>query len=358
MSLLLVVLALVALLLLLSQFGGQLSAQHAFLWWLGLGFLMWSAVWPGSLRPVADALGIEFVSNFVLASMLIFLLYQVLELVAATTGQSRRLRELSSRGAAERFLAREKPRGEAPRPEVLVVVPCYNEREALPATLRRLTGLAPSHPEIVLCVVDDGSTDGSGALLAELAPGSLASHHTNLGVGGVLLTGIRVAEALGCTYLVQCDADGQHPPERIPDLVREATARGADLMVGSRFIAGAEGGRASTTLPRRFGMAVIRTVLFLFGRRAALADPTSGFRAYSQRAWRALAPRMPDEFPEPETLALVALAGGVLAEMPVSMSPRAGGTSTLAGLRAARYMVKVATALIGLRLRSLWGKPG
>ena len=64
------------------------------MWWLISGFLVFSAIWPQALRPIADALGIEFISNFVLASLIVFLLYQTMEMVGDHTRQGRQLRRL------------------------------------------------------------------------------------------------------------------------------------------------------------------------------------------------------------------------------------------------------------------------
>jgi hypothetical protein len=60
---------------------------------------------------------------------------------------------------------------------------------------------------------------------------------------------------------------------------------------------------------------------------------------------------MPDEYPEPETIALLTTERLSLAEYPVEMTPRVAGKSSLAGLKSIRYMIKVTAAILGLRLR-------
>ena len=109
---------------------------------------------------------------------------------------------------------------------------------------------------------------------------------------------------------------------------------------------------AATSASRRFGALVILTVLRLFGTGAAVSDPTSGFRVFSRRLSDHALSFMPDEYPEPEMLALAVLHGGVVAETGVTMVPRTVGRSSIGGLGVIRYMVKVITALLGLRLRS------
>jgi len=63
---------------------------------------------------------------------------------------------------------------------------------------------------------------------------------------------------------------------------------------------------------------------------------------------------MPDEYPEPEAIALVALSRLLIEETHVAMLPRTLGTSSTSGLKSARFMTKVTTALLGLRLRTLF----
>ena len=64
---------------------------------------------------------------------------------------------------------------------------------------------------------------------------------------------------------------------------------------------------------------------------------------------------MPDDYPEPESVALMVLGKAKVMEYPVTMMPRTAGASSIQGLKTIRYMIKVGSALVGLRLRSLIG---
>jgi hypothetical protein len=330
---------------LFSQFGHRLPARRALIWWLVAGLLLAAAIDPEVFRPVTRLLGIELVSNFVLAAMVMFLFVQSLEHQAESARSSRQIAQLTSAQAAAAYPHREGV-------QVLVVLPCLDEEGALPQVLGRLEELAGKDPALAYCVVDDGSSDRSPAILRARAPTGHVRHASRIGVSGALYTGLLVARRLGATTVVQCDADGQHPVGEIPRLLAEARARGADLLVGARQ----PGAGESTTRLRRLGAALISAVLRLFGRHARVTDPTSGFRVYSARAVEALLRQMPDEYPEPESIALLAVRGLAIAEAPVEMLPRQGGRSSLGPFSGARYVAKVAAALIGLRLRS-W-RPG
>ena len=330
---------------LLAQFGGRLPARRALLWTLAATLLVLAAWRPALLGPLVQGLGIELVSNFLLAAMVLFLFLQMAEQQVETAELRRALVQVTSTAAAAQL-----PAGAAVR--ALVVLPCRNEAAALPALFPALRRVEAEHG-IRWVVVDDASDDGSDVLLAREAPGRSVRHAVQIGVSGALLTGFQVADRLGAEWVVQCDADGQHPVDRVPELLAAAAESGADLLVGSRFLEGTRAGLGATTGLRWATGRWLGSLLRLFGRHARVTDPTSGFRVYSPRARKVLGREMPDEYPEPECVALASLRGLRVSEWAVEMAPRTTGRSSLGGWRAFRYVVKVTAALLGLRLRSL-----
>ncbi|OJT20097.1 glycosyl transferase family 2 [Archangium sp. Cb G35] len=344
--------------LVFSQFGARLAARHSVSWYLISAFIFVASVRPQWLRPLADLMGIQLISNLVLAVLTMFLFAQMLEQYSESTRSQRQMVRLVASLAAQNFPLPTSPRSE--RPRVLVVLPCYNEAENLPHLVPQLLALKRSTQELELdfCIINDGSIDATPALLGELAPANHVTHHTNIGVAGVLRTGFEIARRIGADYAIQCDSDGQHPIQRIPGLVRIAQERGVDMLIGSRFASGGDGkGLESTTKLRRMGGIMVSTTLRLF-RGARVEDPTSGFRVYSRRAMNTLLRQMPDEYPEPEAIALVALARLRIEETHVTMMPRTLGTSSISGLKSARFMTKVTSALLGLRMRTLFRDRG
>jgi hypothetical protein len=338
----------------ITRFGRAISPSRALPVWLVLFALAIAVVWPSALLPVAELFGIQLVSNMVFATMILFLLVEFLASAKEQTRSQRQLRKLVARLAAKEF--HPPPRSTVTR--TLVVVPAYNESGNIAAVVQQLEQLRATMGESLdVLVVDDGSEDDTAGVARKAARGGVfvVSHTVNCGVGGVLITGFTAALDNDYDYVVQCDADGQHPVERIPALVERAVLGKLDVVVGSRFFE--QGGTdESTTGLRRVGGWLIALALATFGSRARVTDPTSGFRVYSRTAAALLASRMPDEYPEPEAIALCAIHRLSLGEMQVSMSPRLAGASSISGWKSAMFMVKVMTALLSFRVRHALGR--
>ena len=354
MNPILVLLLLVVLTTIFSQFGGKISATSAWQWWLVGLFLVIAAYEPEYYRPIANILGIHFISNFVLASLVMFLFMQGLSNHTANVLLSRKQRQFVSAEALKRYLAEIQP---ITSPKILVILPTFNEQDNIKIMSEQLMALAGSTPSLHFCFVNDGSTDETMSALKPCGSRHYIEHLTNINVSGVLRTGFDLAHEIKAQFVVQCDADGQHPVSEIPRLVKEAEEGGIDCLIGSRFVQQSMGDRLhheSTTLLRVIGGQSLRwTLQLLFGAR--VVDPTSGFRVYSPKAVQLLRRDLPDEYPEPESIAIMASHGLKIAEIPVAMKPRTSGTSSLNGWKSLAYMSKVISALLGLRIRSLVG---
>ena len=110
----------------------------------------------------------------------------------------------------------------------IIVIPCYNEGEALKTSVQELL----DHNYEVI-VVDDGSEHSAWEQIKEL-PVHFLRHCINLGQGAALQTGMDYAKRLGADAVVHFDADGQHSPADIPALL--ASLEKCDIAMGSRFL--------------------------------------------------------------------------------------------------------------------------
>lgn len=168
-----------------------------------------------------------------------------------------------------------------PRRDVIVALPAYNEREALPRLLRRIAA-APGGPYRTI-VVDDGSTDGTPEA-AESCRDALPDlrvirHARNQGLGGALRTAWQAAvkDLPDQGVIVTMDADDTHDPAVIQPLLA-LIGRGADVAIASRFQPG--GGEVGLSPLRRVLSRGACTFLALARPIPHVHDYTCGYRAY------------------------------------------------------------------------------
>jgi glycosyltransferase involved in cell wall biosynthesis len=223
---------------------------------------------------------------------------------------------------------------------LLVIVPAWNEEQAVGAVVAELRRTVPTAQVLV---VNDGSTDrttevarDAGALVLELP--------LNLGVGGAMRAGYKYAFRHGFERAVQHDADGQHDPGAIQTLLDVMVAENADIVIGARF---AGVGTYKVRGPRQWSMKLLSVVLSrVCGTR--LTDTTSGFKATNRTAIRLFAFNYPAEYlgDTVESLVIGARAGLRIRQTGVSMRERAGGRPSHSPVRAAVFLARAVLALV------------
>ncbi|MFF3028518.1 glycosyltransferase family 2 protein [Microbacterium sp. NPDC057944] len=224
---------------------------------------------------------------------------------------------------------------------VLVIVPAWNEEANVANTIREILA-ADSRYDVV--VVDDGSTDGTAAAARD-AGATVLVLPFNLGVGGAMKTGYTYAQRHGYASAIQVDADGQHNPANIAEVL--GGLEHADISIGARF---AEVGDYSVRGPRRWAMLFLAGVVSRVAK-TRLTDVTSGFRAANRRAIDQYVQYYPAEYlgDTIDSLVAAAHAGLSVTQVPVAMRPRAHGNPSQGPIGSTVYLFRSVFAL-GLAL--------
>ncbi|MEO0083263.1 MAG: glycosyltransferase family 2 protein [candidate division WOR-3 bacterium] len=222
--------------------------------------------------------------------------------------------------------------------KILAIVPAYNESATIELVIKEIS---ESVPGIDICVIDDGSIDdtaerarGVGAIVISLP--------FNMGIGAAVQTGFMYAVQNQYNYAVQVDADGQHDPSYINQMISILKQNNYDVVSGSRFLN--KSGYKSPWL-RRLGIKILELINRVFIKQK-ITDCTSGFRAFNRRALEFLAQYYPEDYPEPEVLIVLKKNKFRVIEIPVVMRNRLGGTSSIRGFKSLHYMIKVILAII------------
>ena len=205
-------------------------------------------------------------------------------------------------------------------PSVLVIIPAHNEAENLPHVL---PAVREAVPDADILIIDDHSADATSAVAGQLGA-TVVRLPNNLGYGGAVQTGFRFGTRHGYAYGVVMDADGQHDPRNVPDLLAHVQKDGCDVVIGSRFI-GEMTYHASWV--RRLGMRMFAAIAGYLTRRP-VTDATSGFQAMTGEVMGFLASEdYPSDYPDADTLIMLHYAGFCVQEVPVTMHERISGVS-------------------------------
>ncbi len=217
----------------------------------------------------------------------------------------------------------------------LAIIPAYNEEESIVPTVEEFIAARTGCDYLI---VNDGSSDDTLSICREHGY-RVVSHATNLGLTCGFQTGVKYALAHGYDAVVQFDADGQHVPTHVPELVAEMERTGANIVIGSRFV--------SEHKPLSARMVGSRLITGIIGLTTGetIADPTSGMRLYDRSMMREFARRF-DFGPEPDSLAYLMRQGAKVSEVQVQMRERQAGESYLDLARSISYMVRTCTSIL------------
>lgn len=227
--------------------------------------------------------------------------------------------------------------------KVLLIIPAYNEEESIASTINSVrnfmsTEVLNFHLDYI--VVNDGSKDRTPEIVKEMNV-DLINLRTNLGLTGGFGAGMKYAHRHDYAYAIQFDADGQHLPDYIPEMVT-AARKGNNIVVGSRFV---DEKRPKSL--RMLGNTMISTAIKMTTGQT-INDPTSGMRLFDKKAIEFYV-KTANMAPEPETISYLIKKKFKVKEVQVTMQDRLAGESYLNLRRSIEYMTRVAISILVLQ---------
>jgi glycosyltransferase involved in cell wall biosynthesis len=160
---------------------------------------------------------------------------------------------------------------------LVVQIPCLNEEQTLPAVLESIPSQIPGIDEIIVLVIDDGSTDRTVDIARQHGVTEFVRHARNRGLGRSFHDGVTRALELGADIVVNTDGDNQYPQDRIPELVAPIVRGEADIVIADRQVHEIEHFSGPKVLLQKLGSWVVNKAA-----GTDLPDAASGFRAYSR----------------------------------------------------------------------------
>ncbi len=230
------------------------------------------------------------------------------------------------------------------RMKYLIVIPAFNEEGTIGDVIDRIREHVPFAD---ILIVNDGSSDKTSPI-AGAKGASVINHPFNLGYGAALQTGFRYATAKGYDFVVTMDADGQHVPSSVSNLIEAMKSHSADVVVGSRFLEG----NYRVGIAKKAGIWLFSNIARIY-TGIAITDPTSGFQLYKRAVFvhLAKAENYPLDYPDVNIIMSLHKRRFKIVETPVTMKEGRNGKTMHSGLKPVLYVVKMCLAIVMVLVR-------
>lgn len=163
--------------------------------------------------------------------------------------------------------------------KLVIFIPCLNEEQTLPPTLKTIPKRIPGIDEIEVLIVDDGSTDKTVEVAKKLGVKEFVYHTKRQGLSSGVKDGLNRALELGADIIVLTDGDNQYKQDKIPELIKPIQEGWADTVIADRGIDSIDHFTPAKKWLQHFGTSVMNAAA-----GTKVPDATSGFRAYSRAA--------------------------------------------------------------------------
>lgn len=221
--------------------------------------------------------------------------------------------------------------------KTLIMIPAYNEALNIEKTVKDIT----QNTDYDYIVINDCSKDNTKEV-CEKNGFNMLSLPVNYGLTSGIQLGMKYALQNGYDIAIQFDGDGQHDAKYLKDLVKEIEEGNCDIAIGSRFVT-----KKKPFSIRMIGSFIIQIAIKLVTGKK-ITDPTSGMRAYNQKAIKEFVVNA-SLTPEPDTLVYMMKKKMQVKEIQVEMHEREFGESYLNAFKSIEYMLSMMFSIIFIR---------
>ena len=162
---------------------------------------------------------------------------------------------------------------------LIVQIPCYNEEETLPQTVRDIPRQIDGIDQVDILIIDDGSTDRTVDVAKDIGVDHIIKNTRNKGLAKTFLIGLDACLRLGADIIVNTDGDNQYKGQDIPKLVAPILSGEADLVIGDRQTEQVPHFSGAKKRLQKIGSLLVRLL-----SDTNVPDTVSGFRAFSRKA--------------------------------------------------------------------------
>lgn len=227
---------------------------------------------PEILEPVLNDIGFVNRAQFLLALSMGIILYLLYQQSMKSKIFLSRYNQLIRETALEQF-SLELEKIQKQKTDIVIIIVAKNEDKSIGKIINDIHSLSITE-SFQIIVINDGSTDKT-AKVAHQNGALVVNHFFNLGIGGAIKTGFLASKLLNPDIVINLDADGQHDPKYIPEMISLIKNANADLIYASRFHSKSQ---YSTSSVRSFGNKFYTKLINKLGN-LSISDVTSGYRA-------------------------------------------------------------------------------